>query len=655
MERPQFAKVGDDVLEAATIAAQYGMMVRASVSFLPLTLVSYALMAAVFQGTVPWWLLYPLPALAVLTCAAQIGHHTHAAAHGTVSQPLMARLVTHQAWCSIATSVIFGFWSLGLCLTGPPEVFFIVAALSGVTALGATTHATYMFWPMRIVWLATGLPLAIAALLRHDDASIVVAALYAANALLMERYISRHFQSFRRTVAHRLNSETAQSEIARIANTDALTGVANRRALLSAIEKLVKERAHTLRAFAVGVIDLDGFKPVNDCYGHSAGDRVLIEVADRLSTHIGERGRVARLGGDEFAILIFDAEDRQEVLSIGNAAIAALRAPVQILGSSACVSASCGFALFPEAGVNPAALLEHADEALYLVKGSQRSITAIYDPRRERDVVRRATLELRLRRAIQTNSIRLEYQPIVCTATGRVVHYEALARWRDKDAGHISPAEFIPIAEACGLINDLTRRLLRQAVQTAATWPVNVGLAFNLSASLLTDATFPLAVVATLEKARMSPTRLMLEITETALAKDAEQAIAVLERLKLLGLGIAIDDFGTGYSSFSKLARLPVDMVKLDRSFIVNCADDKRQRRIVAGIVDMCKDLGLSCTAEGVETAEQLAFIARTGCDRAQGYHLGRPASARRVAARHGTSVDDAPAAGSSRQAPGGT
>jgi diguanylate cyclase (GGDEF)-like protein len=642
MSEPRSSPVSNDALDAATVAAQYGMMVRASSAFLPFTLVSYTLITATFYAAVPWWVAYPLPALALLTCALQVWRHKGAASRGDCSQAIKQRLVAEQAWRSVATSVMFGLWSLGICLTAPREAFLIVAALSGITALGAITHATYMYGPMRIVWLATGLPLAIAALVHGDDVSVVVAALYAANALLMERYITRHFDSFRRAVAHRLNSELARAEIARIANTDALTGVANRRALLAAIQALVKDREATGNPFAVGVIDLDGFKPVNDCFGHSAGDSVLVEVARRLEHQIGARGCVARLGGDEFALLIHEAGDHDDILAIGNAAIAALCAPVEVAGTTAQVSASCGFALYPEAGADPAALLEHADEALYLVKGSQRSITAIYDRRRAHDVVRRATLEQRLRRAMHADQLFLEYQPIVCTATGRVLRYEALARWSDEEEGRISPAEFIPIAETCGLIGELSRKLLRQAVNTAATWPADIGLAFNLSASLFTDQTFALTLVTTLEAARMSPSRLMLEITETALARDPEQAIGMLQGLKALGVGVAIDDFGTGYSSFSNLTRLPIDVVKLDRSFIVDCAGNKQQRRIVAGIVDMCKDLGLSCTTEGVETAEQFAFIASIGCDSVQGYHLGRPASARRVAVRHGLATEPA-------------
>ena len=626
------SKSDKQLLDTAFVGAQHGMMIRAAWVFVPVAMVNLALIASVAIDQAPWWLVFGVPSAVILICGHEL-YGFHRDSFQTLSIEQQHQRLKSQSWRSVAVSAIVALWALALSLKAPQLAYFC-AAVTGFLAVGTVTYVAYLQVPMRCILIAAGLPLILLVFARHDYISFVIAFCYASNAMLLELYLSSHFSTFSGVVAQHFeaqeknqDSKRAQAEITHIANTDYLTGVANRRGFLTTVETLISQRSLSRSSFALGVIDLDGFKPVNDCFGHAAGDLVLIEVARRMVAQVGDRGVVARIGGDEFAILIRDPQEPGEIVKIGNATIKSLSEPIEVdTGMFAQVSASCGFAVFPEGGTSPSTLLEHADEALYEVKGRHRSTAAIYDNRNEKNVLRRATIEQRLRRAIDRREIHLEFQPIVSAKSGRLLSYEALARWRDAEEGPISPGEFIPIAETCGLIGQLSRQLLQQALETAATWPEDIGLSFNLSAANLAEETFGLQLQACLIEAAIAPSRLTIEITETAFATNYDRVCDTLISLRQSGVRVAMDDFGIGYSSFANLDRLPVDVLKLDRAFIATCTTDDRRRHIVAAIVEMCQKLDLFCVAEGIEEQAQLDLVAQMGCNAVQGYLLGRPA-----------------------------
>ena len=619
-----------ELIQEAFLGAHHDMVLRASWVFLPMVMVNFASIAMVVIDKAPWWVVFPIPLAAVAVCGYQIWH-----AHKTTTLKLTPAdyraTLERKGNRAVLIAVALSAWGIAVAAYAPQLMYFI-AAVSGFTAIGSVAYVAYLQGPMRLILGTVGIAMLVVVLVNNDYATFVVACCYASTALLLDVYVSTNSATFSSVVIQHLESQSkyqdskrAQAEISRIANTDHLTGVMNRRGFLAEVEKLIEARQQRQTPFAIGVIDLDGFKPVNDCYGHAAGDQVLTEIARRLTDFARERGTVARLGGDEFAVLFPYLEELDDLTAIGQSAIASLTAPITVSNGVAHVSASCGLAIFPEAGTTSNTLLEHADEALYAAKRHQRSSTAVYDKRNQQTVLRRSLIEQRLRRAIDSDELYLEYQPIVDSRTGQLLSYEALARWHDAEAGMVSPAEFIPIAETCGLIGSLSSRLLRQALQTAATWPDDVMLSFNASPANISDNTLVVSVLAALHATKFPPKRLTLELTETAFAESG-RVREMLESLRQIGVRIAMDDFGVGYSSFANLDRLPVDVLKLDRSFIADVANDERRRHIVAAIVEMAQRLGLSCVAEGIEDKAQLDFVAQTGCKAAQGYLIGRPA-----------------------------
>ncbi len=426
----------------------------------------------------------------------------------------------------------------------------------------------------------------------------------------------------------RRQAEASSLHIADLAYRDPLTGLANRRSFEERLRQLASERAEKAGPFAVVIVDLDGFKPVNDVYGHRAGDAVLKEVAGRLTGCLGESALIARLGGDEFGILLPDAIDAGEAAITGERLCTALRTPFQLDGRQARLSGSCGIALFPDAGRDPDTLMVHADSALFTSKSGARGEVTVYSISIEKRLRDRARIEQALRRAIAEDTIDLYFQPIFRLSTLDVLGFEALARWRDEDLGRVSPTEFIPIAEEAGLIGDLTALLLKKAAAYAAVWPPHVLLSFNVSAAEIVRPTTGLHILSALARENLAPSRLEIEITETALLTDYKSACANIEQLRDAGVRIALDDFGTGHSSFSHLQHIGIDRLKIDKSFTSTLIRDRRSQAIVKAIADMCNGLGIECLAEGIENQHQIAALKSFGVGLGQGFLLGAPMSA---------------------------
>lgn len=419
--------------------------------------------------------------------------------------------------------------------------------------------------------------------------------------------------------------KNAEERLSHLAQHDALTGLANRPLLMAHLDNALQGD----RQLCVVFLDLDRFKIINDGLGHAAGDRLLQEVAARLRTVVRPGDVVARLGGDEFVVLCHGVHSEDEALAVAERVLAGLRPPVELdARSEVVVAASAGVAV-AEADCSAETLLRDADAAMYAAKAAGGGKARVFTPDLHLAARRTHELERDLRRALTEGALTLCYQPIVDLATGRVTELETLLRWEDPVRGVVSPAEFVPVAEQSSLIDEIGSWVLARALQDAARWPEGrngrPGLAVNISPRQLLDSSFPGRVRELLHEHGVEAGRLTLEVTETALVEDTRTLVPALHALRDIGVRLAIDDFGTGHASLTYLAQLPVDVVKVDSSFVAGVADEAGSAAIVGGVVAMATAFALTVVAEGVETAAQLHQLRRLGVDRVQGFLLARP------------------------------
>jgi len=434
---------------------------------------------------------------------------------------------------------------------------------------------------------------------------------------------------FEERVAERTQQlKDAQGQLERLALYDPLTGLANRTLLGERIGQAMSRAEPP----AVLLLDLDGFKAVNDSFGHSVGDMLLVEVARRLRSVTRETDTVSRLGGDEFALVVFDAEAEQ-VLDVAGRIRAALSSPVHVGGQSCWVSASIGVC-FAEHGQDADTLLRDADTAMYAAKTRARGSVEIYQPSMHAAALSRVRLADELRTAMVEDELLVHYQPIVDLMTGRTSGVEALVRWRHPTRGVLVPADFIPVAEETGLLMALDQWVLDTALEQLAGWRATVlagtefGLHVNVSPLELRSPQFVDDVVACLTRHGVDPGDLTLEVTETQMMGEDAQTMLAMTALKEAGIRVAIDDFGTGCSSLSYVRREFVDVIKVDRSLITGLDTDPKQHRIAAAILAVVAAFGLAAVAEGVESAAQAEQLRALGCRYGQGYHWGRPVGA---------------------------
>ena len=423
----------------------------------------------------------------------------------------------------------------------------------------------------------------------------------------------------------------AQQSLAHLARHDPLTGLPNRAALLEELGRGMARAARRERMVAVLFVDLDGFKLVNDSLGHAVGDEVLVAVADRFTKLLRTGDLLARLGGDEFTVIVEDIDDASEPVALAERLVNAMRTPLEIAGRRHVVTASIGIAISRPGDRDAADLLRQADLAMYRAKEQGKGRYEVFDQGLARRARRRLDVEAELRAAIDGDALELRYQPEMDIVADRIIGMEALVRWRHPGRGLLGPAEFIDVAEESDLILHLGRFVLDSACATAARWSSEFGdrapeMSVNVSARQLHDPDFLDDVRGALRVHSLEPRLLRLEITESVLADSA--APALLSELQQMGVRVAIDDFGTGYSSLSYLDRLPVDVVKIDRSFLAPVLSPDDRAPVVEATLAMARSLGLQVVAEGVETPTHVALLLRLGCHRAQGFFFGRPALA---------------------------
>nr|WP_082650063.1 EAL domain-containing protein [Bradyrhizobium lablabi] len=417
-----------------------------------------------------------------------------------------------------------------------------------------------------------------------------------------------------------------QARIEHLAHYDALTNLPNRTLFQRHAEGLLLEAEG--RKFAILYIDIDEFKRINDTLGHLIGDEFLKGVAERLRQSVGAEDFIARLGGDEFAILQDGIESAEDVHALVARIYQALRTPFDCHGHRLSSDASIGIAIAPRDGSDLFDLLKNADLAMYAAKAAGRRTYRFFDPEMEQQANHRRELEADLRAALAEGGFELHYQPQVDLRSDRVTGCEALLRWRHPVRGMVSPADFVPVAEETGLIEEIGQWVLRTACAEAATWPSHVRVAVNVSPIQFRSETLSLKVAAALSESGLDPRRLELEITEAVLIADDDAALATLNQLRALGIHIALDDFGTGYSSLQYLQRFPFDKIKIDRSFVKEVTRDSSSASIIRAVVSIAADRTMITTAEGVETLQQRETVQNLGCTQMQGYlfSAARPA-----------------------------
>ena len=426
-------------------------------------------------------------------------------------------------------------------------------------------------------------------------------------------------------------TEQRQSEvkIEYMAHHDALTDLPNRVLLNDRLEYALGRVQHG-EMVAVHHLDLDQFKAVNDTFGHPCGDKLLRTVAERLRGLVGEADTIARMGGDEFVIVQATIADPADATSLAQGVIDALSEPYDIDGQQAVIGVSIGISVGPGDGSNPDKLLRNADLALYRAKSDGRGTFRFFEPVMDLQMQTRRIMEQDLRKALPAGEFELHYQPVVNLASKEISGFEALIRWNHPSKGMISPADFIPLAEEIGFIVPMGEWVIRQACATAAQWPDDLHVAVNISAIQFRSPGLMQVIVSALAASGLAPTRLEIEITESVLLHNKEATLAVLHQLRALGIRIAMDDFGTGYSSLTYLQSFPFDKIKIDRSFVKNITENSSSLNIVRAVAALANGMGMTATAEGVETAEQLHSIASEGCTEMQGFLFCQAASRRR-------------------------
>jgi diguanylate cyclase (GGDEF)-like protein len=419
----------------------------------------------------------------------------------------------------------------------------------------------------------------------------------------------------------------------RLASIDSLTDLPNRRSFFASLHALSEQVRGTGGGFNVGLIDLDGFKQVNDIYGHASGDLVLQEVGLRLLS-LSEPGILfARLGGDEFGVFAQHKLSNETLVELGERICDELSQPYRVAGNVAELSGTIGWAAFPEAGTTVAQVFERADAALYVGKESRRGTPVIFSTEHETRIRRSSLVTQELRHADLESELFLEFQPISDVLTQRTIGLEALGRWHNERLGAVKPEEFIRIAERTELILRITEVLLHKALDEVSRWPSELYLSFNLSAIDISTSARARRLLDIVAASGVPPHRVSFEITETAVTRDFEQARCSLTMIKQAGCRVSLDDFGTGYSSLSYVHRLPFDTIKIDRSFMTDVDSNSASKKIVKSVLDLCRNLGLECVVEGLETASQAEVVKALGARAVQGYLFGRPMRANAVAA----------------------
>jgi diguanylate cyclase (GGDEF)-like protein len=614
-------------------------------------IVNTTAVAITHLGSAPAWLSIYIPAALGALCIARsvrwwcVRQRVLTAAQAA---PELRKLI----WLACIFAIAFSSWSLLLFPYGTAFEQAQVAFYMATTLVGCV----FCLMHLRVVALLllsivilsfstflvfTGHPVLIAMAIDMTLVGIALAVIIQ----LYHRTFAGVVHAQRELQLSQQKTQRLSDDNFRLASIDSLTDLPNRRSFFASLRAMSDQALSTGDGFNVGLIDLDGFKQVNDIYGHASGDLVLQEVGLRLQA-LAEPGLLfARLGGDEFGILVQFKLSNESLVELGQRICEALSRPYRVAGNVAELSGTIGWAAFPEAGVTVTQVFERADAALYVGKESRRGTPVIFSTEHETRIRRSSLVTQELRHADLEAELFLEFQPIYDLLTHRPIGLEALGRWHNARLGAVKPEEFIRIAERTELILRITEILLHKALDEVSRWPWELYLSFNLSAIDISTSARARRLIDIVAQSGVPPHRVSFEITETAVTRDFEQAHSALTMIKQAGCRVSLDDFGTGYSSLSYVHRLPFDTIKIDRSFVTDIDTNSASKKIVKSVLDLCRNLGLECVVEGLETATQAEVVKTLGACAGQGYLFSRPMRAGAVAAYLQTALAHAYAA----------
>lgn len=611
---------------------QYLSLTRLVPILYAVVIVATAMLSYGLRGAGPAWLQIWLPAAITCVCVLRFRYWINARKHvGDQDIRIIERDV--RATSILGPAMSFGFTLIGIGMMNYGDHFQQSLAVTTIWLTAVASAFCLFALPSAaiLVVLSASVPLSVAFLMEANELMTLLAFLFMIISSLIIFMLRENFGIFSEIIKSRAQADAAKETATVMAYTDYLTNLSNRRHFEVILTTRVKTPPSEDDRFAVGILDLDGFKPINDAHGHSVGDAMLQQVAARLAAIMAGRGSLARMGGDEFAVICEGIGSKSDAIAFGQEVQAVFAEPFVSNLVSARLACSCGFALYPASGDEPDRLIDRADMALYSIKAKERGGIAVFDAHDEIVALERAVIEQELREAVGDGSLNVHFQPIINLNSGQIEGFEALARWHNTRLGHVSPAIFIPIAEQIGIMEQLTDNLLRKAATMASGWPSGLTLSFNLSPEQLSKPSAGLKVLATIAECGLPPQRFEAEVTETAIMKNMGNARNTIESLRAAGIRVALDDFGTGYSSLSQIRDLPLDKIKIDKSFIDRICIDPRIANLVRSIVDMCDCLELRCIAEGIERQDQLDKLRLCGCKSGQGYLFSRPLPQQRV------------------------
>lgn len=538
------------------------------------------------------------------------------------------RAIRQTAGFALIISLGFAVWGQFL-LSTRPDVTWLVVLFAGLASIGAAFGLMSFPLAAAIPIFTISLTLTARLLTLGQHEATIVGVCLALVSILILRILLLQNRAMQKMVTGRLELEAerrnlvnAERTAAIAARTDALTGLANRRAFMETL--ILHQESCGNRKFTLALIDLNGFKPINDIFGHNAGDAILQGIAHHLTSVLPDDVHLARMGGDEFAILAPHIAEAEAARKLGERVCSAIAQPVEFQGRHHQISASCGMVL-TNGTIDVSTGLQSADQALYKAKESSCSLQ-IFDVDLQKETERRALVERLIITDAVIDQLHVVYQPILdlrqnCT----VVAHEVLARWTNPELGDVGPAEFIPTAEGANAIAAISARCLELACRKASSVSPQPRLSFNLSAIELCDARMHSRILSILQKFRMAPERVQFEVTETAPLTDLQVARDNIECLRAAGCIIALDDFGAGNASITYLREMHFDLVKLDGSLIKGIVESLHCRQLLKATIDLCHTMGMRCVAEMIETSEQLSIIQAFGCDAAQGNFIARP------------------------------
>ena len=626
----QFMKVREDQPELnRAIFTSLGNMIPLMYAMVSVNMIA---LAWTHWSVAPRWLTLTLPIFfTVITFLRSVKFHKHRNTY--FSDEEIRKQLQITVFMSGPISAMFMLWEFSLLNYSTGLMQGQVMFFAGVTAFGTAFCLIHLRQAAIIMMMSTIPPTAIfLALYFNQPVHIAVAInmlVVGALAVFIIRGVNNDFAALiAQQTLHGEQKEKLQRlnhDNLKLANTDALTGLPNRRSFYHALDQYICEATETDSQLVVILLDLDGFKPVNDVFGHPAGDALLQAVSERLQSRLGDSGLLSRLGGDEFGILLTDPGTDDEVLALCRELSETLRQPFRLKEGVANIAGTIGIARYPESGRSRGQLFDRADYALCYSKQHSKGEPIFFSEDHEKAIREYATLEQRLREANLENELYMVFQQIMDTRRDKVMAFEALARWQSPTLGNVSAEAFIRSAEQAGLIANMSGVLLDKALAAAMHWPADVCLSFNLSAVNLSSSASVRDILRRVDRSGFSPSRIIFEITESAVMRDFDRVIEALNLIRSTGARIALDDFGTGFSSLSYVQKLPLDRIKVDRSFVQGIDNNLATRKIVETIAILCRNIGIGCIVEGVETSRQMDLVHRMGLTEIQGYFFSKP------------------------------